>query len=250
MNGLQKAATELDDAIRDLYRVFRPYRARFPLEACDHCVDESHQRQIAGRPLEELSSEDLSYYAFKAMTTFGTVNDFKHFLPRILELTVRDRDFMVDCEVVYGKLPYASWREWPAMEQRTVEQFLWAMWRHELASLDAAMAIDVCLGCLAGVIESLTEFLGYWTEAMDRSSVARIRMAEFVRDQFPVGDEPLPFWEESRNQQKELLSWLGRDDTATRVRRALSEWTATAEGKEYGYYVVEKYEDWRMRRTV
>lgn len=150
---------DLDNAIRDLYRVFRPYRVTFPLDGCDHCFHESHQRQLAERPLEELLSNDLSYYALKAITTFGTVNDFKHFLPRIFELTVRDRDFVVDCEIVYGKLREASWRDWPPMEQRAIERFLWAMWRHELASIDAAMAIDVCLGCLARLTESLTEYL-------------------------------------------------------------------------------------------
>lgn len=41
---------------------------------------------MLARPLRALGPEALGFYAFKAMTTFGTESDFLYFLPRILEL--------------------------------------------------------------------------------------------------------------------------------------------------------------------
>ncbi len=36
---------------------------------------------------EKLNEDDLSRFTGKAMTTWGNANDYKHFLPRIFELT-------------------------------------------------------------------------------------------------------------------------------------------------------------------
>jgi hypothetical protein len=59
------------------------------------------------------------------MTTWGDVNHFKHFLPRVFELVW---ELGVDLSTIFGKLEYASWRTWPVAEQAAVRQFLRAFW--------------------------------------------------------------------------------------------------------------------------
>ncbi len=237
---------DINETIRNLYCIFRPYVAEFPLNACEHCVSNSHQRQIAEKPLDQLSSDDLAFYSFKAITTFGSVNDFKHFLPRIFELVIRDSDFSVDPEIVFGKLPEASWRDWPLAEQRAFEQLLRAMWRNVLESHDSVMPIETCLGAIARVVDDLVEFLQFWSDAMDRSAVAETRVAEFLADVFVSGDD-WPFWEESLVQQQQVISWLWDNRTAKLITRTLSKWVQLPEGREYSY-VLGKYEQWLTQR--
>lgn len=249
MMNMQAFDSDIADAIRNLYRVFRRYHVRFPLDACDHCVDESHQRQLADKPLEQLTSDDLSYYAFKAITTFGSARDFKHFLPRIFELITREQSFPINSEIVFGKLSDASWKDWPPMEQTAIDRFLRAMWRHVLESNDAAMFVGDCLGSIARVVEGLEEYLTFWFDAMDRSSVARIRTAEFLCEDFSFKDDVWPFWEESLDRQQQVVFWLRSDGTATRVRRALTDWIQMPEGRGYDY-VLDEYERWRVQNKT
>jgi hypothetical protein len=128
----------IDDAIEDLYRVFADYRLGPHVEGCPHCVSDRDHTRLYSNPLRSLSAEDLSRYAVKAMTTWGDVQDFRHFLPRILGLVVSgDRDWSVDTEVVLGKLAYANWRTWPEREQAALRSFLSLRWSVGLTQIAA-----------------------------------------------------------------------------------------------------------------
>jgi hypothetical protein len=48
----------------------------------------ARKEALLSRPLRAVGADILGFYAFKAMTTFGTEEDFLYFLPRILELQV------------------------------------------------------------------------------------------------------------------------------------------------------------------
>jgi len=78
--------SELKKAIADLYSVFKDYRLDSHVEGCPCCVTKNDKQLIEAKVLTELSPDDLNRFAFKAMTTWGTVEDFKHFLPRQREL--------------------------------------------------------------------------------------------------------------------------------------------------------------------
>ena len=60
------------------------------------------------------------------MTTVDHADTFRYFLPRIVELAV-ENSFIVDREVVFGKLRYGKWREWPLHEQEALERFATAV---------------------------------------------------------------------------------------------------------------------------
>ncbi len=97
------------------------------MEGCPCCVSATDKEKIHTKPLRQLDGEDLSRYAFKALTTWGNTDDFKHYLPRIFEL-LSTTDFIVDTFVVLGKLNYAKWKTWPAEEQKAINAFLMAWW--------------------------------------------------------------------------------------------------------------------------
>ncbi len=118
-------------ALETLYSVFSGYPLARKIKGCPCCVSDEDKTLLHIRPLRELTAEDLSRYAFKALTTWGTENDFKHFLPRLLELAADPYDLSgeIDVEVLFGKLSYAKWRNWPLEEQQAVGLYFSALWQ-------------------------------------------------------------------------------------------------------------------------
>ena len=118
---------ELISAIERLYQTFAIYPFRPTMEGCPCCVSGSDKEKIHSKQLRQLEEEDLSRYVFKAMTTWGDVKDFKHYLPRIFEL-VAMKDSGIDTFVVSGKLEYSQWKNWPENEKEAIVSFLLAWW--------------------------------------------------------------------------------------------------------------------------
>lgn len=118
---------ELKIAIENLYTTFSIYPFRSTIEGCPCCVSDSDKEKFHSKQLRDLVEDDLSRYAFKAITTWGDTNDFKHYLPRIFEL-LATTDFVVDTFVVLGKLEYGKWQEWAETEKTSITQFLLAWW--------------------------------------------------------------------------------------------------------------------------
>ncbi|MEM8677684.1 MAG: hypothetical protein AAGF83_28070, partial [Cyanobacteria bacterium P01_G01_bin.67] len=84
---------ELKQAIADLYEVFEPYHLNSHIVGCPCCVTDDDQKSIRSKILRQLTAEDLNHYAFNAIFTWGEIDDFKHFLPRLLELTAFEPKF-------------------------------------------------------------------------------------------------------------------------------------------------------------
>lgn len=125
---------ELARATATLYEAFRGYPLKPKIEGCPHCELDSAEASLHARPLHELRWADLGVYPFKAMTTFGDESDFKHFLPRILELYVLDHEAAhYDVAVIFDKLNYASWTSWPETETQAIRRFVSA-WRRALTT--------------------------------------------------------------------------------------------------------------------
>lgn len=128
----------LEDAVEDLYRVFR---APTPtgIEACPCCRDPADYRPLHQRPLRLLTSDDLGSYTASALLTVGSEVDVRYFLPRILELSVLEPDGYPDVEIRLAKLGLMDWRTWPSKEREPLERFV----REWLEALLARDELDV-----------------------------------------------------------------------------------------------------------
>src|SRR5215831_14047842 len=112
---------ELSQAIEGLYRVFKRYGLRSSTDACSCHHSAEEERRIHRGPLNSLSHEDLQQYAMDAIYTWGTGDDFKHFIPRIFELLTQQephhgRSFpdaaSVLCRLSYDSWCSSHWRTW------------------------------------------------------------------------------------------------------------------------------------------
>lgn len=147
--SLEAAQERFVVALEELYRVFAPYPFRANMPCCvPCCLFQSEVDALGAKPLRSLEQSELSNFTWSLLLTCGEVEDFKHFLPRLFELTVTEGLGDVDTEISIGKLQRADWRTWPAPEQAAVSAFLIAWWRLELErdedSLEECFAALCC----------------------------------------------------------------------------------------------------------
>jgi hypothetical protein len=164
--------------IRELYRVFAPYRSSAHPVGCPCCVNAGDASVLFSRPLERLSADDLRRFTRKVLTTWGDEQDFKHFLPRMLELLVVDLAAPVNCDDVFLKLALAKWREWPSVERVAVEGYIQAIWRRCITDEDVVFHLDGWLGSFAIAGVDLEPFLKEWEQC--RWSPGYVKMREFI----------------------------------------------------------------------
>jgi hypothetical protein len=102
------------------YEAFGRYRRPRVLDASPLRDPEKLLKQLTAKPLRLLDVEDVQEYASAALTTVGTAEDYKHFLPRLLELAMQSG--VVEPPIIASKLKEAEWRTWPEHEQQPVEE--------------------------------------------------------------------------------------------------------------------------------
>jgi hypothetical protein len=177
MSDAMSPAEALDAAIDGLYSLFAQYKLANIASRSPYAeISDEKVAKLQSRPLRELTVSDLDRYMRSALVTWGDVPEFKHFLPRILELTARD-PFAID-PLVFEKLDLAEWKTWPKVEQDAVDVYIAALWRRTLTlSPDAANAGDLLRGLgLAGY--DLERWIDIWRN--ERGQEATEQLAQFV----------------------------------------------------------------------
>lgn len=110
------------DAIDNLYHVFQKYR--FTDMEGDLCFPGScNPAPLLAAPLRQLEAEAFIAFSHKAVTTWGTSNDLKHFLPRMIELSLFE-DSVLERWLVFNKIQYAKWRSWPRQETDAINKII------------------------------------------------------------------------------------------------------------------------------
>jgi hypothetical protein len=205
--------SQLAAAIGGLYRAFERYPTPRRLEFCDHCRDEEEYQGLLTTPLRQLDADDLDLYVGTALTTCGDVDDFKHFLPRILELMV-EADFTSAPEALLDRLALAGWQTWPTEESAAVRAFLAAYWRK--MRRDPPLAEPALCG-IAQACDDLEPFLEDWVS--DTSDGACLARAELVLDAVPEIQLkrrlPNGFWRQRPEQERTVMRWLRTEPVLT-----------------------------------
>lgn len=155
---------KLRSAIERLYSTFSRYSLpEHHLAGCPHCVSDTDHGRLFSAPLRYLGPQEIGRFAFKTMTTWGGVDGFRHFLPRIFELLASDGGgHWIDPEVAFGKFCYANWRTWPDDEQEAVVGFFESLWSNVLDHFPNEFDADACLCCIGQAVDDLTSFLEAW----------------------------------------------------------------------------------------
>ncbi len=160
--------------VRNLYHVFSSYKIKVPLWGCPCCVSAESVAELHAKPLEKLERDILDTFTWSAALTWGELDDLKHFLPRILELTLAG-DF--DLWLLSLRLDALQWRDWPLEEVLAVRDFLHFAWRHFVQKEDSDLMGD-WLELFSTLREPIIELLWMWADSP--SARMRCRFAEWI----------------------------------------------------------------------
>jgi len=222
--------TSLKSAIERLYVVFGNYRPPIHPTYCSHCVKDDEDRVLRLKPLRELNADQLVRYSWKAISLWGTVEQFKYLLPRLFETVALDKTGYTP-EVLFKKPRLGGFNTWANEEQAALNSYCEALWRYALAhhalgdALPSFPSIGDCLCSIAQIIDDLAPVLNVWDS--DRTSAATRHLVDFavenashLREKHKLSNS---FWDERPGQMQQVVDWfLTRDfalvfDTTTKA---------------------------------
>ncbi|WP_232665081.1 hypothetical protein [Pseudonocardia sp. TRM90224] len=195
--------TSIVDAVDAVYAAFAqvPRPARFEVSPLR---DPTRYLPLLQAPLRELTDDELGPYAFSAVSTVGTADDFRYFVPRVLELVVTGACRYTDVEVVLGKLRYAGLPEWPGQQRAAVGTLLERFWDAVLSTYPATYPVDAVLCGIAAAVDDITPFLERW--AGDATESAQLHLIEFEEEN---ADRLVnAYWANRPDAKAIVASWL------------------------------------------
>jgi hypothetical protein len=136
----------LKEAIENLYSVFARYEDWSRQPGCPCCVTQADCDLLLAKPLRELTHEDLQLFGSLTLTLWGNVDDYRHFLPRLFELTTLSTSYVDnrwDGRRVLWGLSLGKYQTWPSAEQEAIDNFACRWWQSSLAT----PALRVCISC-------------------------------------------------------------------------------------------------------
>jgi hypothetical protein len=217
MTGHRREATE------GLYAAFGHVRRPARVPGCPHCVAPEEDRPLLDRPVRSLPPDDLARYAAKAISTWGGAEEFRYFVPRLLECAAADAFVYPDPAIVFGKLAAADWHGWPAGERAAIGEFLTAWWADTLDRYPADPGAGTVLCCLGAARADLTPFLDRWGALPAAEAIQHLH--EFVRYGVRWTRGPRladAFWDRESVAHRQVLTWLTGGAAAVAVEAAFA----------------------------
>ncbi len=119
----------IQDSIANLYSTFAKYHTS-DMHYCNcGCIDPEDVKKLASKKLRELEEDDFGSYHGSALYTWGEIEHYKHFLPRILEVhNLRNGNGIIGLFEITSKLEYAKWSSWDSKEINAIKNFILADW--------------------------------------------------------------------------------------------------------------------------
>jgi hypothetical protein len=193
-------------------------------------IDSSHYKSLdiaeraLSRPLAALSDDDIGPYASCAILTVGGPEDYRYFLPRILELSVAGGGWLGgDPPIIASRLIRAGWENWRADQQSAVSCFFDAAYGWSIGSsiiFPAVAELWLCGNILIG--DDVVELLDRWRR--DQSIEAARQLSIFFcnwRDAWGK-NERLSFWEDIPKKAWDVVSaWLLDSASERQIEAAL-----------------------------
>jgi hypothetical protein len=200
------------------------------MPACPCCVTDEHKRQLFSKPLRELAPEDLQRFASDSLWTWGTLHDFKHFLPRIFEIFATHPTWLLDIETIASKLPYSDFNEWPPHEREAVRAAFMTLLPHwvERHPHDIHWQADDIISWLRAVglvWDDLAPWLDHLEESTPELLFAAILENTLQEFTSKKGFE-FSYWRERPEQNKQVERWFldpARDDDFNHLMRSYDE---------------------------
>ena len=239
----------LQEAIENLYETFSGYPLPDDTHPCSCCHTPIANELLHAEPLRQLTWKHLSDYTTDAILTWGDVNCLRHFLPRIIELTVTGAEhasLTPSAPEVFRLFDRSEWRTWSQHEQAAVQRLLAAIWetvRSNPPIESGWIDVEDWICAISYCEPDIKSYLDLWTRD-DRISAAWTLSCLVLGSEIPYLreiDPPVwregqdqqafideftrtptasPFWNECRRQLSDLLNWLRSPEAVEKLRTA------------------------------
>ncbi len=198
----------------DTYETFARYHRPLVLEASPLRDPKKILEQLTSKPLRLLDVEDVQEYASAALTTVGTVDDYKHFLPRLIDLALQSG--VIEPPIIALKLQMAGWRAWTKKEQQAVEDiFVYACVEAFNQHTDECLAGGwlVSLGILNMDLGQLQAEVAASDNDHCALQIAYLLLSDTI---FASDPSERAFWKDLPDETlQETQSWLLSEETRT-----------------------------------
>ena len=231
---------QLQSAIRDLYLGFRSYHLG-PVITPDTCFPDScDERPLRAAPLQLLPTSAFRVYQWKAITTWGSVSDFKHFLPRVCELLATRRDpndeALLDPFIIFSKLSYAHWQQWPVHERLSLERYFAVLWKALLIRPMETTCFCIPTGHLlknfAYLALDISSLLQHWEDDLSdpvNGLMPAAHLSQLITSYTgELAKKQSLDWQDSlAKQEQQVLTWLASQRVAALMESAFFRWSET-----------------------
>jgi hypothetical protein len=210
----------MQEAIDRLYVAFAGEARPRELQHCPCCIsDEQIDELLMSGNRRTLPANAVADYASHALTTAGTVADFRYFLPRVLEVALSDTPEWIDLELVCGRLRTAGWTQWSDEERQAVQHLLKVLWEQTLHAFPSRLALDTVLCAIGNAEDDLTGYLGAWSTALRTGEAApALHLSDLVSWSARVVNGRWrmrnAYWD---NRDGQVAAWLAAESTREAV---------------------------------
>lgn len=205
-------------AIELIYEAFANYRKPRDFPSCDCCISKAEKKLLLDRELRILTADELAHYAADVFLTVGSLADFKYFLPRLMELSVKEEFSWPTPEVMLGKLKLADWYAWPEIERAPVLRLLEEKFVRLLQDENTeGQDIDPWICALGRCVPDITPYLEPLLQEDQESKL--LGVIEWNHSLFGKGKLDSAFWEDAPDNERRAVAWL----TQPRVKQLLTE---------------------------
>ena len=209
---------KLSSSIEDLYRAFSDIEIPRVIEGCPCCIDDKNIADLLSIPLREISPDTLATYASSAFLTVGEIADYLYFLPRIIEISITDRDWWPDFEVTARAIKDSGVQSWPG-HRRDAHVSLLEAWMDDLIETEDVWGIDGLM-CGVGRMElDVKPFL----DRIQRRPAAVIAFWEENAASLQVGELSNEFWERPSRQHDDIVEWFRSETIEKMIATAASD---------------------------
>jgi hypothetical protein len=215
-------------AVERVYAAFASHSLGAAMPVWRQDVTASDVAALSG-PVRDVDPEAIDRWLPHAVTTWGTADDLRALLPRVLELFAAGR-LSTSPEVLFTKVRLAGVTSWTVEEQAAVEDLITAVWLAGLAAHPSASghpAWRLLVG-LAELGDELSPFLDDWLLMLGSAAPERATARHHLRDLVAAverhkaagGGVASLFWTPRPTEVARLETWLASPFTTSQLADA------------------------------
>jgi hypothetical protein len=206
---------ELQVIVERSYQVFKKYKATIPLDACTACcLTKEQEEQLVYFSVRDIPFDLLYDYNTAAKTKSPSIQEFKHFLPRFLELTAELKFVHHSAELVLSRFHYYDKNEWTEEERELLQNYAKALFCQCLTvyPLPELERIDSILIMLAEIKIDIEWLLSEWTNSRTKESI--LHFNDLIMRGFK-GSTQDQLWSGfgDKDLSRKIVEWLNRETT-------------------------------------